>query len=235
MNNNYGFISTRFYRIMEWIWRLAYLNILWIFFTLIGLGVFGVFPATASIYAVNRKWLLGDSEIPIFKVFWTSFKENFFKANMLGITLVVIGYVLYFNVNYLSVSSGMEHTLLSGFFYITVVCYFFLLCYLFPIFVHFELTFFRYFMVAIIIPFTTPFTLISTLVSLAIALYMLYLFPGLIPFFAVSVLSWLIMWNSTHAFRRIENKKRRINNNEESFLSKIRVMTKKFFSTHQTR
>ncbi|WP_067837950.1 YesL family protein [Amphibacillus sediminis] len=215
MENNYGFFATKWYRIMEWIWRLAFLNILWLVFTIAGLGVISVFPATVAVYTVLRKWLIRDPEVAIFTVFWSSFKKDFFKANGLGYILLLIGFVLYFNYNYLAIVSGLEHTLILLFWYISMAIYLLLLFFLFPVYVHYELRFFQYFRTALLIAISNPLSLISIIASLTVGLAVFYFIPGLVPFYFASVLMWLIMWNVTHAFRRTEWKLQRIEDGDD--------------------
>ncbi|MBM7542621.1 YesL family protein [Amphibacillus cookii] len=230
MENNYGFLSTRFYRLMEWIWRFAYLNILWLTFTVLGLGVFGLFPATASAYSVIRKWLIKDPDTPMFSVFWSNYKAAFFGANGLGYCLIVMGYILYFNYNYLAVISGLEHTVILFFWYVTVTIYILLVLFLFPVYVHYQLKFFQYFKVAVLIAVANPLALVSMALALIIGSYLFRFIPGLIPFFSVSVLLWLIMWNAVHAFERIVRKKQRLANNEDSLIFRTRQLKEKISS-----
>lgn len=230
MENNYGFLSTRFYRLMEWIWRFAYLNILWLVFTLLGLGIFGVFPATASVYSVIRKWLIKDPDTAIFSVFWSSYKAHFLGANSLGYCLIVMGYILYFNYNYLAVISGFEHTFVLFFWFITVTIYLLLVLFLFPVYVHYQLKFLQYFKAAIWVAVANPLALISMILGLIIGSYLFRFIPGLIPFFSVSILLSLIMWNAVHAFERIERKKQRLANNEDSLRFRTRQLKEKISS-----
>lgn len=69
-----GFIDG-YYRFAVWITRFAYLNLLWIAFSLVGLGVVGFFPATAAMFAVVRKWVHGEKDIPVFQVFGKTIKR----------------------------------------------------------------------------------------------------------------------------------------------------------------
>src|SRR5690625_362565 len=108
------------YRGSEWIMRLAYLNILWIAFSLMGLVVFGLFPATVSMFAVTRKWVMGDTEIPIFKTFWASYKTEFKQANIVGYIILVIGFFLYFDFLF-----DQSHENFFGYFCYFFVCLFF--------------------------------------------------------------------------------------------------------------
>src|SRR5690625_6922967 len=85
----------RVFRWCEGIMRLAYVNLLWILFTILGLGIFGIFPATIALFAVTRKWVMGDRDIPVFSTFWQTFRKEFLKSTLLGWVLFVIGYMIY--------------------------------------------------------------------------------------------------------------------------------------------
>lgn len=73
-----------FYSISEWVLRFAYVNVLWISFNLLGLIVFGFFPATIAMFTVVRKWVLKETDISVFNTFWFAYKKEFFKGNFLG-------------------------------------------------------------------------------------------------------------------------------------------------------
>ncbi|BDG36084.1 DUF624 domain-containing protein [Saccharococcus caldoxylosilyticus] len=53
-----GLLDGKLYRVCEWITRLACINILWMLFTLAGLIVFGIAPATVALFTIVRKWLV---------------------------------------------------------------------------------------------------------------------------------------------------------------------------------
>ncbi|WP_396954475.1 DUF624 domain-containing protein, partial [Niallia sp.] len=51
-----------FSRVYHWsnaIAKLMYVNALWMGCTFLGLGIFGFFPATAAMFSVVRKWIMG--------------------------------------------------------------------------------------------------------------------------------------------------------------------------------
>lgn len=66
-----------FMKILEWVVTLAYLNILWLGFTLVGFIFFGFGPATIAVYRLVRKKLRQGDSAYIFKQFRTIFKEEF--------------------------------------------------------------------------------------------------------------------------------------------------------------
>src|SRR5699024_1930131 len=103
-------IVWKLYDISYWLMKMIYLNILWISFSLIGLLLLGFFPATAGMFAVTRKWILGDREIPVFKTLWKNYKTSFMQTNIIGYTFVLAGLILYFDLKFFRAS---DHLLLS--------------------------------------------------------------------------------------------------------------------------
>src|SRR5690625_7732837 len=88
-------ITGRLFRLCEIVMRLAYVNLLWILFTVLGLGLFGIFPATVALFVVTRKWVMGDHDIPIFSRFWHNYRKEIFLSTLLGFFLFLIGFVIF--------------------------------------------------------------------------------------------------------------------------------------------
>jgi uncharacterized membrane protein YesL len=120
-----------FYRISEWIMRLAVINLLWIicslpaifilFMALFGLNPedvetygllplitlpmivlavltpFTVFPATAAMFTVARKWVTGEADVGLFKTFFRGYKENYKQSMIGGLLYTVLFAVLAVN------------------------------------------------------------------------------------------------------------------------------------------
>src|SRR5699024_5867832 len=84
-----------FYTLANWIMRLAYINVLWIAFSLVGIIIFASFTATIRMFTAIRKWIQGDGDIPIFMTFWATYKKEFLKSKLLSLFLSLIGYILY--------------------------------------------------------------------------------------------------------------------------------------------
>nr|WP_052044317.1 DUF624 domain-containing protein [Alkalihalobacillus alcalophilus] len=64
------------YTISDWIMRLAYINLLWLLFMIIGLFIVGFMPATVAMFTVIRMLLMKEESVPIFKTFLTFLKRN---------------------------------------------------------------------------------------------------------------------------------------------------------------
>lgn len=129
-------LTGRFMRVCEFISRMAYVNLLWIFFTVLGLGVFGAMPATVSLFAVTRKWVMGEPDVPVFGTFWRTYKREFMKSNFLGIILFAAGYMLYIDLTFLP-AGGFFEVVRWG----LIVCgllFLIILLYIFPIYAQYE-------------------------------------------------------------------------------------------------
>ncbi|MDQ0255902.1 putative membrane protein YesL [Evansella vedderi] len=205
-----SWMSSSFYRICEWIWRMCYVNLLWLGVTFLGLVIFGIVPATVAMLSIFRKWLMGETDIPIYRTFVDSLKKDFIKVNILAFIFAVIGYILYFNYQYLGIIEGMQHGILSIGWYLGMFLFVITLMYVFPIYVHFEMRLFQYIKTALVIALANPLALFSLLVSLGLALYLFYLVPGLIPFFGSSIIGFLIMWAAYMSIERIDRKKKKL-------------------------
>ena len=77
-------------RVVDLISKLAFLNILWLLFTALGLFVFGFFPATVAMFATIRSFMREDISIPLFQTFWSHFKANFVRSLSYGLLTTVI-------------------------------------------------------------------------------------------------------------------------------------------------
>ncbi|MBM0066412.1 YesL family protein [Alkalicoccobacillus gibsonii] len=190
LNGPFGVI----YKVSTWITRLAYVNILWIAFSLAGGVILGLFPATISTFALIRKWKKGETELPILKTFWTFYKSEFIKSNKLGFILLFIGFVLYVDLRILYFSEGflqlLYYPILILFFIFILVC-----LNAFPVYVHYELKAFQVIRTSFIRIIIHPISTVTMLVGTIGLWYLFALLPGIIPFFGVSLITIVLIWS----------------------------------------
>ncbi|MCJ7843307.1 YesL family protein [Lederbergia sp. NSJ-179] len=192
---------------LEWITRLAYLNILWILFSLGGLIVVGLFPATAATFAVARKWVMGQTDVAVFKTFWASYKKEFMKSNILGYLSTLVGYILYLDFVYLTVSPSNMTAILTIPFLIIGFIYVLTLFYVFPTFVHYDLKVLQVIKSSFFVMIINPLPTLTMLGGTLGIGFILWKFQGLAIFFSMSVLAVVIMMPAYHAFEKIYKKK----------------------------
>ena len=195
-------LTGRFMKVCEVISRMAYVNLLWIFFTILGLGVLGIMPATVSLFAITRKWVMSEQDIPVFKTFWQTYRKEFIKSNLLGVILFAIGYILYIDLAFLPV---------GGFFKVIrwglIVCgllYIIILLYIFPIYVQYEWKNRLYIKYALLLGAAHPHYTLLMIIGVVALYYISAMIPGLIPFFSIALLSYIVMWTSYRVIKRIE-------------------------------
>jgi uncharacterized membrane protein YesL len=193
-------------RIPEWMIKIAFINFLWVCFSILGIIIFGIFPATIALFAVIRKWLMGETDIPIFKNFWAFYKKDFLKSNFLGLMLVVIGITLYIDYQLLQqVSSNLIQWV---YYLLLTITFMFIMTFLytFPVFVHYDISVFQVMKKAFLIMIISPLSTIMIIAGSIILYFTMTNFPGLIPIFGVSLLAFLIMWSTNLSFANIRNK-----------------------------
>ncbi|MED4646773.1 YesL family protein [Bacillus inaquosorum] len=182
----------RVLRFCEWVMRFAYTNLLWLFFTMIGLGVFGIMPATAALFAVMRKWIQGQDNVPVLQTFWREYKAEFLRSNLIGAVLAVIGLIIYIDLAFIYPSHFLLHVLrfaimIFGFLFISM------LFYVFPLLVHFDWKKRLYVKFSLLLSVAyLQYTLVMFALTVALFFLLAYL-PGIVPFFSVSLISYCHM------------------------------------------
>ncbi|WP_017434259.1 YesL family protein [Saccharococcus caldoxylosilyticus] len=206
-----GWLEGRIYGICEWITRLAYVNILWGLFTLVGAIFLGVAPATVALFTVVRKWLLfSDNDVPIFKTFFNTYKKEFLRANKIGLFIGLVSYILYIDFLYIANVREAFQLAFSVFLFVILVFYAIMLLYIFPIYVHYELRFLQYIKYSFFIGMANPLMTLTMFLSIILLTVLFIYIPGLIPFFSVSLVSVVLMWCALRGFRKIEEKQNAI-------------------------
>src|SRR5690625_7349246 len=98
--------------------------------------MFGITPATVAMYAVKRKWVHRETDIPNIKTFWESYKKEFIQANILGIILFLIAYLVVIQFNILYNQKTLMHKLANFSIVELMILYAMIITYFFPVFVH---------------------------------------------------------------------------------------------------
>lgn len=193
-------------KLLEWISRLALLNLLWISFSLLGLIIFGFFPATVAMFAVARKWMLSNDEMSIFKTFWTAYKREFIKSNILGIIIAAVGLILYIDLQFVQFSGNSFVSMLYVPFFIITLIFISMLFYIIPIFVHYDMGLSQViknsFFVMIMNPLSTFYMLIGSFGILFVLSYA----PPICLLYSGNLLALFIMKPAINAFEKINQK-----------------------------
>ncbi|MBM7571021.1 YesL family protein [Aquibacillus albus] len=194
------------HRFFEWVAKLAYINLLWIGFSILGLFIVGLFPATCSLFTITRKWLNGETDLPIFKTFWRTYRQEIVKSNLLGYVIAIIGYIFYLDYLFLTMQSNSMAALLTIPLLIISLISLATAFYVFPIFVHYEMKFLQIFKSAFFIMLMNPFPTLVMFLGTAGIGFILLQFQGLLLFFSGSVLAIVITMPAQRAFKKVNDK-----------------------------
>lgn len=180
--------------------RLVYLNLLWTLAVILGLGVFGIGPATAAMLSIQRQWIRGNEDAAIFPAFVRYFRENFKEGVLLGVIYGVAGYVLYVDLLYVS-SWYVRVVVLLG-----VFLYMISLAYIFPLLVHYDWKGIGF---KIRMSFVIGFSHLQYTLVLFVAIavsggLILRFYPGILTFAGASLMGYLVMWMTHQVFTRME-------------------------------
>jgi uncharacterized membrane protein YesL len=198
-------LLTGIYNLCKWITHFAYLNILWILFTLLGAVILGIVPSTVAMFAVARKTAMGNEDVKVFQTFWRTYRQEFLKANGLGFLLLVIGFIWYFDLHFFRRFDGAVFILMNYFMMMIGMIYFILLLYVFPVYVHYDLKLYQYIPHALKIGFLKPATIIFMVVGSLCTYYFLIYLPGLIPIFGITFFVYFNTWVAYKSFENIED------------------------------
>lgn len=225
-----------FYRISEWIMRLSVTNVLWIvtafpafffiltimmaqdeaqvqasLFAIAVLSPFTLFPSTSAMFALARKWVMGDADVGLLRTFFRSYKENYKQSMFGGIIFIVLLVVLFFNLQFYS-SQGGYAALLTYLFIALMVLLVVSIFNFFCITVHLHMKTLQVVKNAVLITVGQPFRSILISLSCAAILYISFTQFNmvLLPFFTGSVIAMITFWHFHNGFRKIMDKQQKL-------------------------
>ncbi|MCM3440483.1 MULTISPECIES: YesL family protein [Bacillaceae] len=191
------------YRICDWISKLAYVNLLWMFFTLAGLILFGIAPSTVALFTIIRKWMMGEHNISIFSSFWDVYKREFKKANiLLGSLLVVIAF-MYIDLVLIQAMQGLLHYIFLTCFVIMSIILTIIFLYIFPVYVHFEGSILHYYKSSILLGTSFPLRTFMMVLAVGTGLFISLLFPGVAFLFLGSGIAFALTYFSYSIFPKM--------------------------------
>jgi uncharacterized membrane protein YesL len=235
-----------FYRISEWIMRLSVINVLWVlcsipvfFLLLAGLTSqsadafvqmipllaivlpFTLFPATSAMFAVARKWVTGEEDVPLLKTFFRGYKENYLQSMVGGIIFVLIFVIIYVNYRFY-VGQGNTLKLLSIFFIAFTFVVSTALFNFFSIMVHLHMKVLQIVKNAILITIGNPINSIMLLICNGVIVYFsVAKFQFLIPFFMGSIMATFTFWQFYRGFQKLQSKQQALEEKERERMEEL--------------
>jgi uncharacterized membrane protein YesL len=206
-----GSFSNAIYTFCDWLTRLAYINLLWILFTFRGFVIFGFFPATIAMLATLRQFLLKNNP-PVFQTFSQYYKKEYFNSNKLGLVIVMIGFLLYMNINFIQYTPNQLSFFLFYSSMIMTCIYFLVICYTMASYVEFDQPLGTHMKNALLLTIYSPLPSLFIIFGFASVYFAVSNISGFGFFFSVSLLGLVILSSANLAFKRIARKQGQISN-----------------------
>ncbi|UKS24033.1 DUF624 domain-containing protein [Paenibacillus sp. HWE-109] len=241
------------YRISEWIMRLSVINLLWLicsipvfFFAFMGLvspspdalksmlpilailAPFTLFPATSAMFAVARKWVTGEEDVPLLKTFFRSYKENYLQSMVGGIFFVIIFVVIAVNY-FFYLKQGSSLRVLAILFIAFTVIIIISLFNFFSIMVHLHMKIFQILKNSILITIGNPINSIVLLICNGVIFYIcLTKFNFfLVVFFMGSIMATFSFWQFNRSFTKLQTKQQALEEKEQQRLAEAEAEAEK--------
>lgn len=210
------------YRISEWIMRLSAINLLWVlcsspflFFAFVKLQVmnmpneslqmnwamgivapFTLFPATAAMFTVARKWVTGETDVKLFSTFFKGYKQNYFQSMIGGIFYTLLAVIMYVDLEvYMKQLKGFQFVGI-----VMVILLIILMVSLFNFFsmvVHYHMKTFQLIKNAVLLTVIRPIRSLTTVIGALVLGYisLRFQFPFLFVFFTESIIAAFAFYN----------------------------------------
>jgi len=172
---------------------------------------FTLFPATAAMFSVARKWVMGEVDAPLFKTFFKGYKENY-KQSMIGgivysllLAIMVVDFIVY----------REQMNILSYIFIAFLILLVISLFNFFSMLVHYHMKTFQLLKNAVLITIGKPFRSLSTAIIAGAVFFISTKFTFLIPFFMGSIIAYMSFWNFYIIYQKLQDQLERAKRAEE--------------------
>ncbi|QQZ59287.1 DUF624 domain-containing protein [Paenibacillus sonchi] len=232
------------YRITEWISRIAFSNILWALCSIpflfiavtkmimLGSGAggpneqitlnwvlgilapFTVFPATAALFTVVRKWVMGNTDVSTFRTFFQGYKENYLKSMLGGGIYTLLTVIMYVDVTVYM--TQMANFKIVGILMLVLMIILFVSMFnFFSIVVHYQMTFKEVVTNSILLTIARPIRVFSTLIGAAVLVYIGLRYPVLYAICIPTLVSMLAFFNFYATYNKLQEQVEKKKQEEE--------------------
>lgn len=172
---------------------------------------FTLFPATAAMFSVARKWVMGEVDAPLFKTFFRGYKENYKQSMIGGIVYALLIGIMIVDFNVYREQLNILSYIFIAFLILIVISLF----NFFSMLVHYHMKTFQLLKNAVLITIGKPLRSLSTAVMAGAVFYFSTQFTFLIPFFMGSIIAYLSFWNFYIIYQKLQDQMERAKQAQE--------------------
>ena len=190
-----GTFLRKVYTGSEWFMKIVRLNLVWLLFSVAGLFVFSLVPATVAASQIVQHWIKGNTEVKIMATFFDMFKKYYMRSQIVGLLLAVSYFILYIDFKFFL---AIEHTTIKLIMMSILIILLFLLItmtiYIFPILTKTELSYGQLFKTALYTGLSYVHWTVMAIAGIIFFLGLTLIFPVSVFFLTGGVIiSWLTL------------------------------------------
>lgn len=190
MNNG---ILNKFHSLSTWISNLAYINILWLTFTLLGGVLLGIFPATIAMFFIIKRMFLEKSDFSILKEFTILYKKEFKKSNLLFFPFILLAIIVAADIRFISSLDFAFNSLVVKLFFVLLFLLAMIFLYSLVVYIYGARGKKEIFKSSLYILFNNPMTNLYILTGLLLLHFLTLKVAGLYLLFSGSVFSLIVL------------------------------------------
>lgn len=193
----------------SWIYNFFMLQALWVLYSLKGVVVLGVFPATISVSQVlYRSFKEENLNFSIFSEFKDAYNTNFKRSNQVGYIYLLIYLFLYVDlrISNVFIQSIILHTILILLLLIVIA----LSLYSFIVIIRYELSLKNIFKQSFFVALSVPTHTIAAIVGLVLIIRFIIKFNLFLVFFGIPLLLLPVIWFTYTGCLKAEEQKKEI-------------------------
>lgn len=203
-----NFLFYKVMKITECITDIVLINIMWFLGCALGGVILGWAPSTVAVLNIIRNKIKKEGYYGVTKSFWTTYKKEFKKSNVLGITIILFLAIASINeMNFktqpefifeaLTTTSVLAKAVIWG-----------IILYMFPLYVHYDMNLKSYFIKALGLIIKRPLVTICIALWTILVYFTIKMVPGIIVIFGVSIYLYGVMAINYQFFMRNEQRLR---------------------------
>jgi uncharacterized membrane protein YesL len=186
-------ILNKFHSLSTWISNLAYINILWLTFTLLGGVLLGIFPATIAMFFIIKRMFLEKSDFSIIKEFTILYKKEFKKSNLLFFPFILLAIIVAADIRFISSLDFAFNSLVVKLFYVLLFLLAMIFLYSLVVYIYGARGKKEIFKSSLYILFNNPMTNLYILTGLLLLHFLTLKVAGLSLLFSGSVFSLIVL------------------------------------------
>jgi uncharacterized membrane protein YesL len=186
-------ILNKFHSLSTWISNLAYINILWLTFTLLGGVLLGIFPATIAMFFIIKRMFLEKSDFNIIKEFTILYKKEFKKSNLLFFPFILLAIIVAADIRFISSLDFAFNSLVVKLFYVLLFLLAMIFLYSLVVYIYGARGKKEIFKSSLYILFNNPMTNLYILTGLLLLHFLTLKVAGLSLLFSGSVFSLIVL------------------------------------------